>query len=69
MNKYIVKRSVIVTVTDVMYDNRTPEELAKQLDTGVMSVAGEISKLGLSKYHKTVSYSLEPTIVVEEEKE
>lgn len=69
MKKYIVKRSVVVTVTDVMYDNRTPEELAKQLDTGVMSVAGEISKLGLSKYHKTVSYSLGPTTVVEEEKE
>lgn len=69
MKKYIVKRSVVVTVTDVMYDDRTPEELAKQLDTGVMSIAGEISKLGLAKFHKIVSYSFGPPTDVEEEKE
>ena len=63
--KYRVKRSVVVTVTDVMYDNRTPEELKKQLDAGAMSIAGEISKLGLAKFHKIVSYGFGDTIIEE----
>ena len=66
MNKYRVKRSVIVTVTDVMYDNRTPEELKNQLAAGAMSVAGEISRLGLGDLHRSVSYSFGDIIVGED---
>jgi len=65
MKKYRVKRTVIITTTDVMYDERNPKELENYLDTEVKSVAGEISQLGLDKLHESVKYRFGDTVVEE----
>ena len=65
MKKYRVKRTVIITTSDVMYDVRDPKELADYLDTEVMSVAGEIGQLGLGNLHDSVTYRFGDTVVEE----
>lgn len=62
IKKYRIKRKVIITTTDVIYDDKDVETIKKELDNGV-SIAGEISRLGLAGLHDTVSYEFdEPTI-------
>lgn len=65
IRKYRVKRTVIITTTDVVCYDGSAKELENHLDGEMMSVAGEISHLGLDKYHCSVSYSFGDTIVNE----
>jgi predicted alpha/beta hydrolase family esterase len=65
IRKYRVKRTVIITTTDVVCYDGSAKELENHLDSNMMSVAGEIGHLGLDKYHGSVSYSFGDTIVNE----
>ena len=64
IRKYKIKRTVIITTTDVIYDDKDVETIEKELDNGV-SIAGEISHLGLAGLHDTVSYEFGDTVVEE----
>ena len=65
IRKYRVKRTVIITTTDVVCYDGSAKELENHLDSKMISVAGEISHLGLDKYHGSVSYSFGDTDVKE----
>ena len=65
IRKYRVKRTVIITTSDVVCYDGTPKELENHLDSEMMSVAGDISHLGLDKFNGSVAYSFGDTVVEE----
>ena len=64
IRKYRVKRTVIITTTDVVFEDADVNEVKEAFDNG-MSLAGEISKLNFADYHDNVSYKFEDTVVEE----
>lgn len=64
MKKYIVKRTVTITTTDVVFEDADAKDVKESFDNG-MSLAGEISKLNFADYHDNVSYKFEDTVVEE----
>ena len=64
IKKYIVKRTVTITTTDVVFEDADAKDVKEAFDNG-LSLAGEISKLNLADYHDNVSYKLEDTVVEE----
>ena len=64
MKKYVVTRTVTVTVTDVYESQLDPKDLEEYIDSNEKSLAGELSDLGLADNHRCVEYSAGETTVM-----
>ena len=64
MNKYLVTRSVLVTVAEIVESEAGPEEVKHAVDNKKKSLAGEISDLGLAKKYGDVHYSFPNETIV-----
>lgn len=64
LKKYVVTRTVTMTVTDVYWSQLDPAGLKEYIDSNEKSLAGELSELGIADNHRCVEYSAGETTVM-----
>lgn len=57
MKKYLVVRSVLVTVSEIVESDLCPEDVKDAVDNQKKSLAGEISDLGIANKFGDVNYT------------
>lgn len=65
MRKYLVTRTVTVTVSETVETEMDPQDVKDFVDTKTKSLAGVLSDLGLAEKYNDVHYTFGETTVVE----